>query len=398
MKLPSPFIALSILFALGVYEVTAQPRQSIFGFGRNQDQISNALFPGEESPTLAATTVSNQSRSASDQASDGSDSIFRNGEPREVSAASYSIRNGERVERPVAEREKKQRSSFFAKFRDANRSGDPLAAATNGNAPEREGEGQVLDPIPRAVETRGPTDPARPTPETLQSDETDSAEPAFTAAPVEEKKKRSGGLFSIFSRNKKKEKDNAIATPVPVATPSESAEMESEGTRESEAVASADSSSGGIPDTPGYDETPSSSSSEPSSASGGDSDEQTSGASSAAEAEVPEFAGSESSRPKKKKKGFSLPNPIEAIPNPVEVFKSDSKPVDMEGAETIIENGEIVGEEEDIVESNIVSTSDDTEREPPREVDGVKTYKSWDDVEARSVSSADKILNRLERR
>ena len=66
----------------------------------------------------------------------------------------------------------------------------------------------------------------------------------------------------------------------------------------------------------------------------------------------------------------------------------------MTGAETIIANGEIVEPEEDIVETNIVS-SGDGHREPPRIVNGVKTYSSWEDVEARSVSAADKILNSI---
>ncbi|MEM9018772.1 MAG: hypothetical protein AAGC68_17315, partial [Verrucomicrobiota bacterium] len=69
--------------------------------------------------------------------------------------------------------------------------------------------------------------------------------------------------------------------------------------------------------------------------------------------------------------------------------------IDMTGAETIIANGEILGEEEDIVESNRVAAGSSPERQAPRVVDGVTTYSSWDDVNARNVSAADKILNQI---
>ena len=103
---------------------------------------------------------------------------------------------------------------------------------------------------------------------------------------------------------------------------------------------------------------------------------------------TPDFAsGSPEAKPEKD--GFRLANPIAAIRN-----RKEDKPVDLTGAETIISNGQIVGEIEDIDESNRVETGEGV-RQPPRDIDGVTTYSSWDDVNARSVSAADKILNQI---
>lgn len=70
------------------------------------------------------------------------------------------------------------------------------------------------------------------------------------------------------------------------------------------------------------------------------------------------------------------------------------KEVDMTGAETIIQNGEIVDgdSEEFVMETESANTGS---HEPPKIVNGVKTYSSWDDVDARSLSPADKILNQI---
>ncbi|MEM6916292.1 MAG: hypothetical protein AAF491_06955, partial [Verrucomicrobiota bacterium] len=89
------------------------------------------------------------------------------------------------------------------------------------------------------------------------------------------------------------------------------------------------------------------------------------------------------------REGFRLTNPLAKIRG-----NKPQKTIDLTGAETIIQNGEIVATADDIVESNRVSL-DDGVREPPRVVDGVTTYSSWDDVNARSVSAADKILGQM---
>ena len=83
-------------------------------------------------------------------------------------------------------------------------------------------------------------------------------------------------------------------------------------------------------------------------------------------------------------------SPIKNL-NPIPSMKKD---VDYTGAETIIQDGEIVDEEPDDFVMEVESTETGT-REPPKVVNGVKTYSSWDDVDARSLSPADKILNQI---
>jgi hypothetical protein len=71
------------------------------------------------------------------------------------------------------------------------------------------------------------------------------------------------------------------------------------------------------------------------------------------------------------------------------------KELDLTGAETIIANGEIVKET-----SNSLTTAAappevpaSGPRQAPQIVNGVKTYTSWNDVNARSSSAADRIID-----
>jgi hypothetical protein len=82
----------------------------------------------------------------------------------------------------------------------------------------------------------------------------------------------------------------------------------------------------------------------------------------------------------------SLLNPIAKI--------RPKKEIDLTGAETIIQNGEIVAGSDPLATA-AVQTDTTGPRQAPQVVNGVKTYSSWNDVDARSASAAEKIISRI---
>ena len=82
------------------------------------------------------------------------------------------------------------------------------------------------------------------------------------------------------------------------------------------------------------------------------------------------------------------------ILSPIAKIRPPKKEIDMTGAETIIQDGEIVGEAGTSIaaapESKPASSP-----QAPQVVNGVKTYSSWGDVNARSSSAADKIIGNI---
>ncbi len=335
----SPIYALFLILILVATDGQAQEKKNdVFGFGRKRNRISNTLFPG-------GTDAGTRPAPAQPKVERDSETIFRGGKPKKVESAAYLIKDGEKIEQPMPA--PKTKTSLFSKFRK-NTPANPLSTATDASVvEEKEKPSRVLATIPSKKEKeRVETTPVVSDPVEALSDAPaiSSPEPAFTAAPMEEKK--SGGLLSFFSRGKKK-KEPVVSDPVTVATKVDASEGDSVPGITAPTVATTSSD---IPD-------------------------------------APSFSNSAPTEEKDSKKGLSIPNPISKI-------KKEPKPVSMEGAETIIENGEIVKEEKDIVESNIVKT-DAGEKKPPRVVDGVKTYNSWEDVEARSVSAADRIISQM---
>jgi hypothetical protein len=81
------------------------------------------------------------------------------------------------------------------------------------------------------------------------------------------------------------------------------------------------------------------------------------------------------------------------ILSPIAKIRPPRKEIDLTGAETIIENGEIVGGTDTLAAS--VETDTTAPRQAPQVVNGVKTYSSWNDIEARPSSAADKIISRI---
>lgn len=258
------------------------------------------------------------------------DGIFRGGGPTDVQPVSYTIEGGERVEKEVSEKR-----NFFAFGRKEKEDQAEAALLTPVPDSNYTQPSEVVEPpvIPEPV-----ADPVSE-PRLMQ----DVPEEAI-AQPVEEKK--SGGFFSFFSR--KKDSEPEASDPAPIVS-------------EPVVVTEAEETTEEVPETeaePTMVEVPAD----------------------------PEFADNTNSKKEDSERDGILP--------PLPKIKVPKKPTNYENVETIIENGEIVGEDESIVEDNIVSEGP-VGTEPPKIVDGVKTYSSWDDVDARSASAADKILQKI---
>jgi hypothetical protein len=80
--------------------------------------------------------------------------------------------------------------------------------------------------------------------------------------------------------------------------------------------------------------------------------------------------------------------------SPIANIRVPRKEIDLTSAETIIQNGEIVAGSETNFET-VPEPSSTGQRQAPQVVNGVKTYSSWDDVNARSSSAADKIIGSM---
>lgn len=348
--IPLAILALAALLATPAHAQVK--RGGFFGFGnKNSEQISSGLFPD------GSTYADQQGQPAPSS----NENIFRQGEPEDVEAVSYVIENGEKVKREIpakVEEEESRKKGFFS-FGKKDEAAADEALEPVPSYPDSS------EPAPRmAASNPGPVDTSDAPLE--QSD-------AIQARPVEEK----SGFFSFFKKGEKVPEPAPVADTTPVVAETTVAETTAPRSAPNPQPAPRSTPEPSVAPAPAPAEAPADS------------------------APVPAFAGVEEEEmpsDKKEKKGLAMPSlaSIPSIPNPIPKIRppKKEKPVDMTGAETIIADGEIVQEEEDIVDTNIVATGTG-QREPPRVVNGVTTYSSWDDVEARSVSAADKILNSI---
>lgn len=355
-------LTLTLLFGLVSADAQVSSGSGIFGFGKKKEQINAGLFPDatRTQPVQVSAPVSTPAPQATAPAPPPrtSDNIFRGGAPQEVDAVSYVIEDGQKVEKT----DKPKKVGFFG-------FGKKEKSSTADTTP-------ILDPVPPpsypdpSEVTADSTPESRPiTPQLVSPTAVKKAEETQTratetvadlevSAPVaEEVSGKKSGMFSFFNRKSKEEEPAPVIQPQPVAV-NDPAPVETVAPVPAQPITT-----------------------EPAPVS----------------TDIPSFAGVES--PKKEKTGFSLPNPMKNLKPPSNPIKNlrppkKEKTIDMTGAETIISNGEIVDGQENIVESNIV-TSETGTRQPPRIVNGVKTYSSWDDVGGSSVSAADKILNSI---
>ncbi|MEX2579615.1 MAG: hypothetical protein WD342_11210 [Verrucomicrobiales bacterium] len=335
MRTLFPSIALTLLIASTSAEAQVRKSGGLFGFGRKEEQLSAGLFPESSPGTAPAQAAERAERTERDN-----DTIFRGGKPRDIEAVSYVIRDGQKVEREVPEKR-----NFFA-FGRKDRDVDTIDRTMATPAPEPQADAETSGPVAAPVAT--------PIPEPRAMDD----------SPNEKAKddKKAGGFFSFLPWNKEKEEAEDDA-PRPVAAP----------------VAEPDQSE--PPSAPEVAESKPAPAGAPS---------------------VPEFSGVEVPRKDKKEKKEKKEESDEGggLLAPLANLKPARKPTEYENAETIIADGEIVEsvkvieEEESAAQSNAASDGE-APSEPPKTVDGVKTYSSWGDVDARSSSAADQILKKL---
>tara|TARA_R110000850_G_scaffold248127_7_gene373053 strand:+ start:4028 stop:5218 length:1191 start_codon:yes stop_codon:yes gene_type:complete len=395
MKVLPLFISLGILSASALSEAQQVKKGGIFGFGRDTNELSSELFPDTSLASEPVPRETIEDAIKPPEESGAGFNIFRGGKPKKVDNVSYVIEDGQKVEVADPKEEKKGLFSFGKKenLEDVAEenvispvpapkpvnstpvaSSPELIAATNGSVEEaKEQKGffsfgkknaptveEVVAPESTVLTTAPQS--AKPTSIVTVPDTA-----AATNGAVEEVKEKKG-FFSMFSKDTEPVPDSQGTLPSTVdvsgaATTTTSTEPLKEI----------------VPIDPVRTPAPAPAPISPPEA------DATSVV--AANAPVPEFEGGTSSTvSKENKEGGFFTNPISKL--------RPKKEVDMTGAETIIQNGKIVADNDSAPEIVDVS-SNDGPREPPRIIDGVKTYSSWDDVEAAPVSAADKILKQL---
>lgn len=316
--------ALALVFLAAAPESEAQVKKGgLFGFGRNEEQISAGLFPVD---APAATPV----QTSAPVPSQSNNGIFRRGEPAAIEPVSYVIEDGEKIEVDVPE--KRNFFAFGRKEKAEEKAAEMLPEVPDFNyqSPTE----TVSTPVV-VEQVTAPITSSIAEPSLMQ----DVPEEAIVEQEAE-KEKKSGGFFSFFSRKDDPEPEVAEEVVVTVAEPTQPSDSPNPVAK------------------PTMVEVP----------------------------RDPEFA--EAEKPKKEK------NARDGILPTLPKIKVPKKPTNYENVETIIEDGEIIGEGDSIVDAQII-TNEPVGDAPPKVVDGIKTYSSWDDVGVSTGSAADKILKQI---
>lgn len=395
----------------------------LFGFGvPPSDQISAGLFP--ESGTGSGVFSSSATRSGEPNKS--ADGIFRSGQPQKVEAVSYVIENGRRVERPTvaspvapplaSPNESKPVTTPALQPLSAPVAAPVLTATEAGKEKKRgflgfgkkagpDNENPVVTPVPSAgpllaatpVTSSPPAPkPASPAPIATPEVKPVAAKPVEMAndVPVADSRKadtpeftgikpeKSGWLPSLpaipfLNRNKKAEAAPGSAeAPVLAAKPVDSLPANAGMSTSPEA-------------TPQPTDTPVTKPVESAPA--------TVANTSTPPSETPTYEirrdpnkSTESKKESDAGQQGGLLTPIAKIRPP-----RKEKEIDLTGAETIIADGEIVVKDSPSMLASAPEGSTSGPRQAPQVVNGVKTYSSWDDVNASSSSAADKIISRI---
>jgi hypothetical protein len=416
------------MLAFGLPALAADPPSKrglgFFGFGAPPaDQISGDLFPQADSPAPAAGS------------SDSSDGIFRGGQPQKVEPVSYVIENGRRIGRPAPAPSKKPESAAPVQPLPSPTPSKPIVAAPAPAAPapaaapvaapvdaaatekkrgpwfgfgkrdeSAEPTNPVLTPIPAAAPLLGATpvaaEPApsakpvskpKPAPAPIASKPVEKTAPSPVAAPtrsgvtlsgdtpdfanVKEEKSEKFGWIPFLGR-KKDEEVPAVPAAMPAATPVPS---------DTVAAVPAPAAKPAVPaEKPAAaPEKPAATGTTPAAKPG---DKPAAPQVATFEIRRDESKPVEPDKKEKSDRDGSLLNPIAKI--------RPKKEIDLTGAETIIQNGEIVAGSDPLATA-AVQTDTTGPRQAPQVVNGVKTYSSWNDVDARSASAAEKIISRI---
>jgi hypothetical protein len=419
-------LPVSLLLALGLPALAADPPSKrglgFFGFGAPPaDQISSDLFPQSETPPASGPAMSSP------------DGIFRGGQPQSVEPVSYVIENGRRIERPVQASLKKPGPPAPAQppSLPAPAAPKPMATAPSVSPPN--------SPV---------ADPALPNPAVADKkrapwfgfgkrDEPDATEnpavppvPAATPVPVAPPASSTPALVAKPDTRPAPVPAKPLENPLPsLSTPSQNAETPDfanvkdekdekdekggkfgwipfvgrkkdivpipalpEGALVAAPIAAGKPGPGLVPKPAAPAPKPAESKTGGSAAAGAGSPTVKPGDTPAS----PEVATFEIRRdeskpvePEKKEK----PDRDGGLLNPIAKIRPPRKEIDLTGAETIIQDGVIVGGTDPL--SAAVQTDTTAPRQAPQVVNGVKTYSSWNDVDARSASAAEKIISRI---
>ena len=413
-KLLFPLVPLIFLSA----HAADTPKRSggLFGFGASSsDQISGGLFPDAND----GSTSLSSSATRTDLPRKGIEGIFRSGQPQKVEAVSYVIENGRRVERPVSPSTPVAApisSSAPAPTTALQPLSAPVAApvlaATEVGREKKKGflgfgkkndsgsDNPVVTPVPAAMPliaanpVSSPSPAPKPAPPLAASPVVSASKPKKDDKPVEmandvpvavtrnadtpefaggTKNEKSGWLPSLPSipfLNRHKNVDDPEKSSAPPASPALAATPVSGEAGKPAAITSSESS-------------------QPTQSSPASVAESTSSGTPTYEIRR------DPSKPTEGKKDNDgshdgLLNPIAKIRPP-----RKEKEIDLTGAETIIADGEIVARDNPAMLASTPESGSNGPRQAPQVVNGVKTYSSWDDVNASSSSAADKIISRI---
>jgi hypothetical protein len=399
--------------SLNAADPPAKRGGGLFGFGApKSEQISAGLFPERGYAAETSNTIVTSSANAPTSGSGGSE-IFRSGQPQPVDAVSYVIQNGRKVERPieaaapvaataapVAQAVAPAASSGVELASDEGRKrGGLFAFGRRGDSAD---ENEVVTPVPteggfappRATPSAAPASSAAPAPAPAPvvaapalAPPAIPAAPATPAVPVTETaetpdfagvEKEKGDKFGWIPFMGRKKQDGApvmeAAAPAVVAT--------------AEPLVAAPAPTGAAP-APAK---PAVAAAKPAAASTTATTATTATAATTAPTTTFEVPRDESKKAEKKEvkpgsSGGGLLSPIANIRVP-------RKEIDLTSAETIIQDGEIVAGSETNF-NTVPEPSSTVQRQAPQVVNGVKTYTSWGDVNARSSSAADKIIGSM---
>ena len=362
---------LATLIAATITLHAAEPKRGggLFGFGAPEgEQISAGLFPSANSPTPASEGgTSSATTKAANQANQDSEAIFRSGQPQKVDAVSYVIENGRKIEKPVdasnpvsavpiqaietPEVEGKKKGGLFAFGKRGDATVEENKVVTPVPMPETFAvagpKPVVASPVAAASTQAKPV--ASPIPPVTAVAAADT--PAFEGIKKEKEEKSGWGPF----RSKKKVEPPVAVTTAVTATPVVA-----------EPVAASPSVPAGSTTKPSTEV--------------------------AATTNTFEVPRNEAKKDNDKKDEKS--NHTGGILSPIANLRPPRKEIDFSSAETIIQNGEIVAGSNTTFDAAPMTNSAGP-RQAPQVINGVKTYSSWSDVNARSSSAADRIIEKI---
>lgn len=354
MRKTLPTALIIALASTCVSDAQVKKSSGFFGFNRDEEQLSSGLFPTEittQPVSQTSTAPATNAPAPPSQSSEDHDGIFRGGSPAPVAPVSYVIEEGRKVDTA----EKKSSFFGFGKKDKAEESDAPIVTPVPPSTPYFSTTADPTVSKPAPAPAPAPQAAPAPAPVAMAEQEEDFVADRTEDTPefqTDDKESKGGGFFSFFSRKKSEpEADMPFvepAAPVSAAAPATATEV--------------------VANTP---------------------TETTTAGSDDNIFEVPSMPRAET-EPEKEKKTIAG-----TILAPVTKIRPPKKELDFTGAETIIADGEIVNDDGQSLNSRIVTTQGDGKKDPPKIVNGVKTYSSWEDVEGSSVSAAEKIIKQI---